>query len=61
MLTRFAPAPTGFLHLGSYFGAVQNYVRMQDEYECCFTWGFLVITLASFLDILTGEKIQIES
>jgi tryptophanyl-tRNA synthetase len=28
--------PTGFLHLGSYFGAVQNYVRMQDEYECFF-------------------------
>ncbi|MDP4149070.1 MAG: tryptophan--tRNA ligase [Bacteroidota bacterium] len=28
--------PTGFLHLGNYFGAVQNYVRMQDEYECYF-------------------------
>lgn len=28
--------PTGFLHLGSYFGALQNYVRMQDEYECYF-------------------------
>lgn len=28
--------PTGFLHLGSYFGAVRNYVRMQDEYECYF-------------------------
>ena len=29
--------PTGFLHLGNYFGAVQNYVRMQEEYEC-FSW-----------------------
>lgn len=28
--------PTGFLHLGNYFGAVQNYVRMQKEYECYF-------------------------
>lgn len=28
--------PTGFLHLGNYFGAVQNYVKMQHEYECYF-------------------------
>ena len=28
--------PTGFLHLGSYFGAVRNYVRMQEEFECYF-------------------------
>lgn len=28
--------PTGILHLGSYFGALQNYIRMQDEYECYF-------------------------
>src|SRR5687767_9543141 len=28
--------PTGFLHLGNYFGAVRNYVRMQDEYTCYF-------------------------
>lgn len=28
--------PTGFLHLGNYFGAVQNYVRMQEEFECFF-------------------------
>ena len=28
--------PTGFLHLGNYFGAVRNYVRMQDEFECYF-------------------------
>jgi tryptophanyl-tRNA synthetase len=28
--------PTGFLHLGNYFGAVRNYVRMQKEYECYF-------------------------
>jgi tryptophanyl-tRNA synthetase len=28
--------PTGFLHLGNYFGAVKNYVRMQDEFDCFF-------------------------
>jgi tryptophanyl-tRNA synthetase len=28
--------PTGYLHLGNYFGAIRNYVRMQDEYECFF-------------------------
>ncbi len=28
--------PTGFLHLGSYFGAIRNYVKMQDEFECFF-------------------------
>ena len=28
--------PTGFLHLGNYFGAVRNYVRMQEEYNCFF-------------------------
>ncbi|MBV9961097.1 MAG: tryptophan--tRNA ligase [Parafilimonas sp.] len=28
--------PTGFLHLGNYFGAVKNWVRMQDEYDCYF-------------------------
>ncbi|HNC37871.1 MAG TPA: tryptophan--tRNA ligase [Chitinophagaceae bacterium] len=26
--------PTGFLHLGNYFGAVKNYVKMQDEFNC---------------------------
>jgi tryptophanyl-tRNA synthetase len=28
--------PTGFLHLGNYFGAIQNYVKMQDNYPCFF-------------------------
>lgn len=28
--------PTGFLHLGNYFGAMRNYVRMQDDYHCYF-------------------------
>lgn len=28
--------PTGNLHLGNYFGAVKNFIRMQDEQECYF-------------------------
>jgi tryptophanyl-tRNA synthetase len=28
--------PTGFLHLGNYFGALRNYVRMQELYTCYF-------------------------
>lgn len=28
--------PTGNLHLGNYFGAVKNFLQMQDEYKCYF-------------------------
>ena len=28
--------PTGFLHLGNYFGALRNYVKMQEDYQCFF-------------------------
>lgn len=28
--------PTGRLHIGHYFGALQNWIRMQDEYDCFF-------------------------
>lgn len=28
--------PTGLLHLGSYFGAIRNYVKMQDDFDCYF-------------------------
>jgi tryptophanyl-tRNA synthetase len=28
--------PTGKLHLGNYVGALENWVRMQDHYECFF-------------------------
>jgi tryptophanyl-tRNA synthetase len=28
--------PTGKLHLGNYVGALENWVRMQDEYDCFF-------------------------
>jgi tryptophanyl-tRNA synthetase len=28
--------PTGMIHLGNYFGAIRNYVKMQEEFECYF-------------------------
>lgn len=28
--------PTGYLHLGNYFGAIRNYIRMQEEFDCYF-------------------------
>lgn len=28
--------PTGALHLGNYFGALENWIRLQDEYECLY-------------------------
>jgi len=28
--------PTGNLHLGNYFGAIRNFVKMQEEYQCYF-------------------------
>jgi tryptophanyl-tRNA synthetase len=28
--------PTGYLHLGNYFGAMRNYVKLQEEYTCFF-------------------------
>jgi len=29
--------PTGSLHLGNYFGALENWIKLQDEYECFFS------------------------
>jgi len=28
--------PTGALHLGNYFGALENWVKLQNEYDCYF-------------------------
>ena len=29
--------PTGFLHLGNYFGAMRNWARMQEDFECFYS------------------------
>ncbi|HCL89719.1 MAG TPA: tryptophan--tRNA ligase, partial [Candidatus Atribacteria bacterium] len=28
--------PTGKLHLGNYLGALENWVKLQEEYKCFF-------------------------
>lgn len=28
--------PTGDIHLGNYFGAVQNYAKLQKDYNCTY-------------------------
>lgn len=28
--------PTGILHLGNYFGAIESWVKLQEQYECFF-------------------------
>ena len=28
--------PTGYLHLGNYFGALKNFITMQEENNCFF-------------------------
>lgn len=29
--------PSGTIHIGNYFGAIENWVRLMEEYECLFT------------------------
>ncbi|MGQ9477325.1 MAG: tryptophan--tRNA ligase [Candidatus Bipolaricaulia bacterium] len=29
--------PTGEMHIGNYFGAVTNYVRLQEQYDCIYS------------------------
>ena len=29
--------PTGKLHIGNYFGALENWVKLQDEFECVYS------------------------
>ena len=43
--------PSGRLHLGNYFGALQNWVRLQDEYEC-----FYMVADVHALTTLTGSN-----
>jgi tryptophanyl-tRNA synthetase len=28
--------PTGLIHLGNYFGAIQNFIKLQHEHRCYF-------------------------
>jgi len=46
--------PTGYLHLGNYFGAVRNFVRMQDDYKCF----FFIADIHSLTTHPTPENLQ---
>lgn len=46
--------PTGFLHLGNYFGAVRNFVRMQDDFNCY----FFIADIHSLTTHPTPENLQ---
>jgi len=51
--------PTGRLHLGNYFGALENWINLQDEYECNYfvaDWHALTTGYADTKDI--GENIR---
>ena len=46
--------PTGKLHLGHYVGALQNWVKLQDKYECFFfvaDWHALTTNYADTSDV----------
>lgn len=46
--------PTGYLHLGNYFGAVRNFIRMQDDFNCY----FFIADIHSLTTHPTPENLQ---
>jgi tryptophanyl-tRNA synthetase len=51
--------PTGKLHLGNYMGALANWVKLQDQYECYFfiaDWHALTTGYADTAEITTNIK-----
>ena len=46
--------PTGYLHLGNYFGAVRNFVRMQEDFNCY----FFIADIHSLTTHPTPENLQ---
>jgi tryptophanyl-tRNA synthetase len=46
--------PTGRQHLGNYLGAIQNYVALQDEYECV----YCIVDLHALTTVDTTENLR---
>jgi tryptophanyl-tRNA synthetase len=46
--------PTGRQHLGNYLGAIQNYVALQDEYDCI----YCVVDLHALTTVETTESLR---
>jgi len=52
--------PTGNLHLGNYLGAIRNWVKMQDEYDCIYAIVDLhAITLFQAPDELRRNTLEV--
>lgn len=45
-----AMQPSGRFHLGNYMGALENWIRLQDEYECFFSIADLHALTSSYAD-----------
>ena len=43
--------PTGRLHIGHWFGALQNWVRLQDSYDCVYSVVDLHALTTGFQDV----------
>ena len=43
--------PTGRLHIGHWFGALQNWIRLQDTYECIYSVVDLHALTTGFDDV----------
>jgi tryptophanyl-tRNA synthetase len=46
--------PTGRQHLGNYLGAIQNYVTLQDEYECV----YCIVDIHALTTVETTENLR---
>jgi tryptophanyl-tRNA synthetase len=46
--------PTGRQHLGNYLGAIQNYVALQDDYECI----YCIVDIHALTTVDTTENLQ---
>jgi len=46
--------PTGRQHLGNYLGAIQNYVKLQDEYDCI----YCIVDIHALTSLEDTSKLQ---
>ena len=46
--------PTGRQHIGNYIGAIQNYVKLQEEYDCV----YCIVDIHALTSLDETEKLQ---
>lgn len=49
--------PTGRLHLGNYLGAVQNWVKMQGQYDCFYAIVDMHAITSSYFQVASGAAL----